>query len=163
MGAGTKKYNDPEIGIYTVRKSARARRMSLKVHPLKGVEVVLPSYVPYLVGVRFMQLKKDWVIQVLTRQQETTGGIPLPDAEEIGALRKEAREKLPPRLAELASRYGFTFHRVAIKHNASNWGSCSSLGNINLNLNLVRLPEVLSDYVLIHELCHLRHHDHGEE
>ena len=50
---------------------------------------------------------------------------------------------------------------MTIKHNATNWGSCSSKGNINLNLNIVRLPKVLQDYVLLHELCHLRHHDHG--
>ena len=45
----------------------------------------------------------------------------------------------------------------------SNWGSCSELGNINLNLNLMRLPEHLRDYVMLHELCHLRHLDHGPE
>ena len=65
------------------------------------------------------------------------------------------------RLAELAARYGFAYNKVAIKHNASNWGSCSTKGNINLNLNVVRLPKVLQDYVLLHELCHLRHPDHG--
>ena len=62
-------------------------------------------------------------------------------------------------ILELAARHGFSYNRVAIKHNASNWGSCSTKGNINLNLNIVRLPKVLQDYVLIHELCHLRHHD----
>ena len=66
------------------------------------------------------------------------------------------------RLAELASRYGFVYNRVAIKHNSTNWGSCSTKNNINLNLNIVRLPSVLRDYILLHELCHLRHHDHGE-
>ena len=43
---------------------------------------------------------------------------------------------LPSRLSELALRYGFVYNRVTIKHNASNWGSCSSKGNINLNLNI---------------------------
>ena len=64
-------------------------------------------------------------------------------------------------MAELAAKYGFVYNRVAIKHNATNWGSCSTRNNINLNLNIVRLPQVLQDYVLLHELCHLRHHDHG--
>ena len=62
----------------------------------------------------------------------------------------------------LANRYDFLYNRLAIKHNATNWGSCSSKGNINLNLNIVRLPRVLQDYILLHELCHLRHHDHGQ-
>ena len=71
--------------------------------------------------------------------------------------------KLPARLAELAKEYSFEYNQVRIKHNVSNWGSCSRKGNINLNLNLVRVPEDLRDYVLLHELCHLRHPNHGPE
>lgn len=77
-------------------------------------------------------------------------------------LRMEAKALLPGKLSLFAERYGFTYGKVAIKHNSTNWGSCSSKGNINLNLNLVRLPEPLCDYVLLHELCHLRHLDHGK-
>ncbi|MBQ9311340.1 MAG: M48 family metallopeptidase [Bacteroidales bacterium] len=87
----------------------------------------------------------------------------LPETPEVAALRKEAKAYLPVRLAELAAEHGFEFNSVRIKHNSSNWGSCSSKGNINLNLNLMRLPEELRDYVLLHELCHLRHMNHGPE
>ena len=79
----------------------------------------------------------------------------------VEVLRTEAKLILPNRLAFFASRFGFSYGKVMIKHNSSNWGSCSSRGNINLNLNLVRLPEPLCDYVLLHELCHLRYPDHG--
>ena len=78
-------------------------------------------------------------------------------------LREEAKAFLPGRLRELAGRHGFEFNQVRIKHNVSNWGSCSSKGNINLNLNLMRLPEHLRDYVMLHELCHLRQMNHGPE
>ena len=61
----------------------------------------------------------------------------------------------------LADRYGFQFNRVVIKHNTSNWGSCSTKGNINLNLNLMRVPVPLQDYILLHELTHLHHPDHS--
>ena len=83
--------------------------------------------------------------------------------ERIVAMRKEAKMLLPRRLSELAERYGFSFGRIFIKHNSSNWGSCSARGNINLNLNLVRLPQLLCDHVILHELCHLRHPNHGPE
>ena len=79
----------------------------------------------------------------------------------VEVLRTEAKLILPNRLAFFASRFGFSYGKVMIKHNSSNWGSCSSRGNINLNLNLVRLPEPLCDYVILHELCHLRYPDHG--
>ena len=87
----------------------------------------------------------------------------LPETEEVAALRKEAKAVLPPRLRELALKHGFVVNRIAIKHNASSWGSCSSKGNINLNLNLMRVPEHLRDYVMLHELCHLRHMNHSAE
>lgn len=87
----------------------------------------------------------------------------LPETPEVAALRAEAKAFLPGRVAELAAAYGFEYNRVAIKHNVSNWGSCSSKKNINLNLNLMRLPAELRDYVIIHELCHLKHLDHGPE
>lgn len=87
----------------------------------------------------------------------------LPETPEVAELRKAAKEYLPGRLRELAAANGFTVNRVAIKHNVSNWGSCSVKGNINLNLNLMRLPAELQDYVMLHELCHLRYLNHGTE
>ena len=84
-------------------------------------------------------------------------------AAEVERLRIQAKPALPPRLAELAARHGFTYNQVRIKHNVSNWGSCSELGNINLNLNIMRLPEHLQDYIMLHELCHLRYLNHGPE
>ena len=81
----------------------------------------------------------------------------------VKILRDEARSLLPQKLSFFAGRYGFSYGKVTIKHNSSNWGSCSARGNINLNLNLVRLPEPVCDYVILHELCHLKHPDHGAE
>ena len=85
----------------------------------------------------------------------------LKETPEVAELRKQAKAYLPGRLAELAAEHGFTYNQVRIKHNVSNWGSCSVKGNINLNLNLMRLPQDLQDYVMLHELCHLRHMNHG--
>lgn len=81
----------------------------------------------------------------------------------VESLRAQAKKELPPRLAELAAQHGFKYNKVFIKNNISNWGSCSSLGNINLNLRLVELPSELQDYVMLHELCHLRYLNHGRE
>ncbi len=78
-------------------------------------------------------------------------------------LRAEAKAWLVPRLAQLASEHGFRYNKVFIKNNVSNWGSCSTKGNINLNMQLMRLPEELRDYVMLHELCHLKQLNHGPE
>lgn len=156
-----KTYDDPEIGAVTFRKSVRSRSISIRVHPVKGVSVSVPYIVPYSVAQAFFISRRNWVIATMARQKEKYKDVVMPTPEEIEALRRQAKAELPPRLAELAARYGFSYNRVAIKHNASNWGSCSAKSNINLNLNIVRLPKVLQDYVLLHELCHLKHQDHG--
>lgn len=159
--AGEKIYVDPEIGEVTFRKSVRSRSISIRVHPVRGVSVSVPYIVPYAAAMAFFQTRRGWVLETMAKQKERFKDVTVPTGEEIEELRRRAKKELPPRLAEFASRYGFLYNRVAIKHNATNWGSCSARGNINLNLSIVRLPKVLQDYVLLHELCHLRHHDHG--
>ena len=142
-------------------KSDRSRSISIRVHPVKGVRVSVPRIVPFAAAVAFYKMKRNWVLEVMARQRERFKDVRVASPDEVEALRRKAKAELPSRLAELAGRYGFVYNRVVIKHNATNWGSCSSKNNINLNLNIVRLPKVLQDYILLHELCHLRHHDHG--
>jgi hypothetical protein len=109
-------------------------------------------------GVTFLESRREWVLEALERANARNAD--LPEGEDIESLRAKAKAALPPRLAEFAARYGFIYNRVTIKHNTSNWGSCSSKGNINLNLNLMRVPVPLQDYILLHELTHLHHADH---
>jgi predicted metal-dependent hydrolase len=157
-----KIYSDPQLGDIVFHKKKGIRRVSLRVHPVKGVSVSVPYLVPYAAAMAFFRLKRDWVIQTVERQKERYKEVPKADPQLIESMRRQAKAELPVRLAELAARYGFVYNRVSIKHNATNWGSCSARNNINLNLNIVRLPDILRDYILLHELCHLRHHDHGQ-
>ena len=153
--------DDPQIGQVLMKKSTRARRISLRVHPVKGVSITVPYIVPYMAAEAFFKLKRQWVIETMARQKDKFKDVQPVSRDEIEQLRKKAKAELPSRLDELAARYGFAYNKVTIKHNATNWGSCSARNNINLNLNIVRLPKALQDYILLHELCHLRHHDHG--
>lgn len=81
----------------------------------------------------------------------------------IETYRIEAKQILPQKLEELAMQHGYNYNKVFIKNLKSRWGSCSSKNNINLNLHLVRLPEHLMEYVLLHELVHTIHKNHGIE
>ena len=86
-----------------------------------------------------------------------------PGGPAVEAMRAQAKAVLPARLAALAAEHGFQYNTVFIKNNVSNWGSCSVKGNINLNLRLLSLPLELQDYVMLHELCHLKHMNHGSK
>lgn len=76
-------------------------------------------------------------------------------------MRYEAKVYLPFRLKELADKHQFQFEKVFVKHVKSRWGSCSHTNNINLNVHLMRLPDHLTDYVLLHELAHTREKNHS--
>jgi len=81
----------------------------------------------------------------------------------IDVMRYEAKIYLPQRIKELADKHGFKYENVSIKNASTRWGSCSSVNNINLNLHLMRIPEHLIDYVLLHELAHTVVKNHGDK
>jgi len=76
-------------------------------------------------------------------------------------LRLLAQEELVPRLAELASHHQLTVSRTTIRNQRSRWGSCSRTGAIALNFRLVQMPPEVRDYVIVHELMHLRQQNHS--
>ncbi len=77
--------------------------------------------------------------------------------------RFEAKKILPPRLQYLAEKHSFKHQKVTIRNNKRNWGSCSSKNNISLNLQMMKLPDNLIDYILLHELAHTEIKNHGEK
>ncbi len=75
--------------------------------------------------------------------------------------KEAARALVHTRLMALNAHYGFTYNRVAIRDQRSRWGSCSQRRNLNFNYRLLFLPSHLVDYVIVHELCHLKEFNHG--
>lgn len=78
------------------------------------------------------------------------------------AIKIEAKEYLPVRVNELAGRFGLKYENVTVKNVKSRWGSCSRRKNINLNIHLMRLPDHLIDYVILHELAHTVELNHSK-
>ena len=150
----------PEFGKVTLRKNLRSRRISIHVTPRRGVTVTLPWLVSFKKAEQTLLEHREWLLKAIEKNKQRSAEALSP--EEIERLRKEAKAYLPARLAMFAEQYSFTYNQVRIKNNVSNWGSCSRKGNINLNLRLMTLPEDLRDYVILHELCHLRYPNHGK-
>ena len=79
------------------------------------------------------------------------------------AWRIEAKAYLPQRVDALCKTFGFRCGTVTIRNTRSRWGSCSSENNLSLSIHLMKLPDHLIDYVIVHELCHTLHKNHGAE
>lgn len=72
-----------------------------------------------------------------------------------------ARVVITERLPQLNQVYGFAYHRISIRNQSTRWGSCSKQGNLNFSYKLLFLSQMLQDYVLVHELCHLQELNHS--
>jgi predicted metal-dependent hydrolase len=79
----------------------------------------------------------------------------------IETLRMEAKQYIPGRISKLAEKYGFQYRKLSLKNQKTLWGSCSSVNNININIHVMRLPQHLLDYILVHELTHTVHKNHS--
>ena len=150
---------------YRLIRSAR-RTLGLTVTPDGEVIVRAPQRASLAEIERFVLSHADWIRKkqdLMLRKKavrEAIGLTPFTDAE-LTALKKQAHAEFPPRMNELAQWMGLRFDRLAIRAQKTRWGSCSARRSINLNCLLVLVPAEVRDYVMIHELCHLRYLNHS--
>ncbi len=151
----------PEVGPVVLAISNRAKHLRITVRPDRGVRLTIPRGVSLKRAQQFLNSRIPWVKKHVRRFEELEHNrkqMPLP---EISKAR--ARAALIGRLEELAELHDFRFKKVSIRNQKTKWGSCSAMNNISLNVNLVRLPVELTDYVILHELVHTRIKNHSKE
>jgi hypothetical protein len=194
---------------HTVRVSAKAKRVILRVLPLKGLEVVVPRGFDTRRVPAILRSNRGWIDKHLSRIPEPgarellprlirfpavdtaflvayesgyDGGLVLqergprdivlrgPRPEELPEacadllgewLKRQGGYHLLPWLERVAADLGLGYSRATVRCQKTRWGSCSRKNAISLNCKLLFLPPRLVHQVLIHELCHTRHHDHS--
>ncbi len=151
------------IPSYVVRRSLRARSVRLSVYPDGRVVVSAPRFVPLVFIKRFVETKAEWIEERMNLFRAR--GVPVVDparAKKSYLEHKEAaRVLVHDRLSHLNQAYGFSYKKVFIKNQKTCWGSCSKKGNLNFSYRLLFLPPHLADYIIAHELCHLKEMNHG--
>jgi len=149
------------VGTIKMERSRRAKHISVSVRPFKGVRVAVPRGVSFASAEMFAQSKMGWIKKHLDKMNQMERAAKVV-SENHPIDRQAARRRLVDRLNYLAVNYNFQYNRVFIKNQKTRWGSCSGKNNINLNVNLVRLPDELIDYTILHELVHTRIKNHGQ-
>jgi predicted metal-dependent hydrolase len=140
----------------------RARRYLLRVRSDGTVRVTIPRRGSKREAIAFYHQQEAWVHEQQQRVAELRRRLP-PDLDpaEQRALRRRAQQELPARLLELAAALGLVVAKVSVRNQRRRWGSCSPSGLICLNWRLITMPGWVRDYVLYHELMHLKRMDHS--
>jgi predicted metal-dependent hydrolase len=147
---------------YTLRKSGRAKRMRLAVHCDGSVVVTAPQDAAMGVVERFIADKKRWIqnklefFKALDRRVVCGGS-----KKEYQEHKHQARQLAHERVNHFNELYQFSFNRISIKNQKTRWGSCSIKKNLNINYKIVFLPKAMQDYIIVHELCHLKEMNHS--
>lgn len=151
----------PTVGSVDVVKSKRAKRLCITVKRDQTVRLTLPRGVSMRTAEQFLHSRTSWIEKHLRKFRELENRPAPPALPKIDEI--QARRALIERLNEMAKIHDFHYAKVTIRKQKTRWGSCSAKNNISLNINLVRLPEKLRDYVLLHELVHTRIKNHSKE
>ena len=142
---------------YRLIRSKR-RTLALELRPGGEVVVRAPRLLPRATIDRFVAEREEWIAKKLA-----TLPPPRPEIsdEQLALWRREAAAYLPGRVAHFAALMGVTPAAVKITAARTRWGSCSAKGSLNFSCRLMGQPAEAIDYVVVHELCHLRHMNHS--
>lgn len=150
---------------YTLKQSVRARRIRITVRCDASVVVTVPRFFSQNNVEKFLLDKADWILKkVAYFEKISKNGLVLKKLSRVGEykqLKHQASVFVKEKITELNKFYNFSFNRVCIKNHKSRWGSCSKKRNLNFNYKIIHLPVELAEYVVIHELCHLKELNHS--
>ncbi len=177
----------PVLGTIIYAKNPNSKSVRVSVRTGRGLLVSLPTYCTYSSAEAFVEQNCGRIAEMLKKVEQRINARKsvqpaddsVPKEVILKDTAKRARATLPKILAELSEKMNrsiritdkrgnvvyapFNYNRLSLKNNVSNWGSCSVKRNINLNINLINLPEHLIRYVILHELCHLVYMNHGAQ
>lgn len=150
---------------YSVRRSKRAKRMRLAVYCDGNFVVTVPSSFPAQSIDSYLIEKSKWVVSKLDFFEKINKRQKLSLGEDgFKVYKDKALEVVSERLTQLNDlHFGLKFNQVAIKNQKTRWGSCSKKRNLNFNYKILFLSPRIRDYIIIHELCHLKEFNHSNK
>lgn len=149
---------------YTIKKSKRAKRLRLAVYCDGSVVVTSPLGVGQSVIEKFISDKKQWILdKVNFFKSIDSKAIRTFSEDDYLKYKGEALALVSGRVKFFAKKYNFSFNGVYIKNQKTRWGSCSKNKNLNINYKVIFLPKKQRDYIIVHEMCHLKEFNHSRK
>ncbi len=143
------------------------RRVSIVIGSSSEVTVRMPFGVSEDRARRFVESKKEWIEKMLLkmkrREKKQEGALELPKGNraDLKIYKAAALGLVENKIQEFNKFYGFKYKKITIRNTSSRWGSASKKGNLSFNYRIAMLPPELADYLVVHELCHLKEMNHS--
>jgi len=151
------------IGPVLFEKSKFSKKnLTISIKPASPVKVIIPNRIPLREAKKFVNQKINWIrknLDKLSFLKENHKKI-LKDVSSLTL--KQQKLELIQRTREIAEKYGFNYKSISIRNQKTRWGSCTKDNKINLNIKLLRLPNDLINYVILHELLHTHIKNHSK-
>lgn len=146
---------------YELKPNPRSK--SLRVTIRRGeVLVTLPTRMPIRLAEQFLHQKSAWILNKLDHLERAVNAIsPFDKLPPYAKAKRQALAFVKRRVELLNNFYGFTYTGLSIRNQKTRWGSCSSNGKLSFNYRIIGLPPNLVDYLIVHELCHLKEMNHS--
>lgn len=149
---------------YKVRQSHRARCLRITIHPGGELSATLPRGMNYKKLENFLRQKADWILRKINLARKRRPSLLLLKASrrEYLARKNEALALAKNKVEQFGATYNLHPAKISIRNQKTRWGSCSRKGNLNFNYKIVHLPEKYLNYIVVHELCHLKEFNHSK-
>ncbi|MES2223922.1 MAG: M48 family metallopeptidase [Patescibacteria group bacterium] len=145
-----------------VRKGSRGVRISIRADDA-SVVVTHSRFVTQGFIMKFLESKKDWIEEKVAKLQTINPILRTKHSKsEIKKHSIDALALVKSRLEYFNKYHNLEYKKIFIKNQKTKWGSCSSTKNLNFNYKIILLPPHLQDYLVVHELCHLKEFNHSK-
>jgi len=150
---------------YTLRESSRAKSLRLAVYRNGDLVVVKPKRINEKIVENFLQSQASWIVKkinyFLSQPASLSPTLPLLTRRDYLNQREKVRGLVKDRLEYFNNFYKLSYNKVNIRDQKTRWGSCSRRGCLNFNFRLIYLEPAVRDYIIVHELCHLKEFNHS--
>ena len=148
---------------YTLKTNRRTRGVRISVSAGGEVVVTRSPRISVAQVESLVEKRADWIREKISEMEKRPKKILAHfSVKEYKEFKEKAREQVTERIQILNQKYKFEIGSIAIRNQKTRWGSCSGKKNLNFNYKIFFLPPELADYIIVHELCHLREMNHSK-